>query len=169
MVLLAVPALARRSEPDVPVAQILAAYDLATHADDVRTYEAEGTLAGEGLSGTFHLVRDGRNEREDDNLGPRRETTLRLGDRVYIRNPNGNVRELRGFLRRRALTEELLDSGEFVKHPELTRFVGWGNVGKSRAWRLEVTAVGGEPETLWIDPSSGLPLRLEYLDGDGPS
>jgi Aspartyl protease len=135
----------------------------------VKTYAAEGTLAGEGLTGTFRTVRDGRNEREDDVLGPRHETTLRLGDRVYVRNANGNVRELRGYLRRRALTEELLDSADFVKHPEFTRFAGWGDVAGKHAWRLEVNAPGGEPETLWIDPESGLPLRLEYLDGDGPS
>ncbi len=102
-------------------------------------------------------------------MGPRRETTLRLGDRIYVRNANGNVRELRGYLRRRALTDELIGSGDFVRHPERARFAGWGDDGDVKAWRLEVNADGGEPETLWIDPSTGLPLRLEYLDGDGPS
>lgn len=135
----------------------------------MKTFAADGTIAGDGLSGAFHIVRDGVNEREDDNLGPRHETSLRLGDRYFVRNANGNVRELRGFLRRRALTEAVIDSGEFVKQPELARFAGWGDVGGTRAWRLEVKAQGGEPETLWIDPGSGLPLRLEYLDGDGPS
>jgi predicted aspartyl protease len=153
----------------VPVATILAAYDKATHADDVKTFASEGTLSGEGLTGTYRIVRDGTNERQDESLGPRHQTTLRLGDKVFVRNANGNVRELRGYLRRRALTEDLLDSGDFVKHPELTRFAGWGDVGGIKAWRLEVNAKGGEPETLWIDPASGLPLRLEYLDGDGPS
>ena len=57
-------------------------------------------------------MRDGVNEREDDVLGPRHETTLRLGDRIFVRNANGNVRELRGYLRRRALTEDLLDTGD---------------------------------------------------------
>jgi predicted aspartyl protease len=167
---LASPAAAKRAaDDDVPVATILLAYDRATHADDVKTLVAEGTLSGEGLTGTYRIVRDGLNEREDDVLGPRRETSLRLGDKLYVRNSNGNVRELRGYLRRRALTEELLDSGEFVKHPELARFSGWADFGGTRAWRLEVNAKGGEPETLWIDPGSGLPLRLEYLDGDGPS
>lgn len=151
------------------VATILAAYDKATHAEDLTTFVAEGTLAGEGLTGTYRVVRDGMNQREDDNLGPRHETTLQLGERVFVRNANGNVRELRGYLRRRVLTEDLLDSGDFVKHPELSRFLGWGDVGQIKAWRLEVNAQGGEPETLWIDPSTGLPLRLEYLDGDGPS
>jgi len=153
----------------VPVATIIAAYDKATHADDVKTFAAEGTLSGEGLSGTYRIVRDGKNEREDDVLGPRHETSLRLGERLFLRNANGNVRELRGYLHRRALTEEVIDSGEFVHHPELARFAGWGSAGGVNAWRLEINAVGGEPETLWIDPASGLPLRLEYLDGDGPS
>ncbi|HEX3551034.1 MAG TPA: aspartyl protease family protein [Candidatus Elarobacter sp.] len=121
------------------------------------------------MSGTFRTVRDGEREREDDVMGPRRETTLRLGDRIFVRNANGNVRELRGYLRRRALTDELIGSGAFVKHPELARFAGFGDVGDAKAWRLEVNAQGGEPETLWIDPSTGFPLRLEYLDGDGPS
>jgi predicted aspartyl protease len=153
----------------VPVATIVAAYDRATHADEIATLHAEGTLTGEGLTGTFRLVRDGTNQREDDALGPRSETSLKVGDRFYVRNANGNVRELRGYLRRRARTEELIDSGEFVRHPERARFVGWGEIGSTKAWRLEVNAVGGEPETLWIDPGTGLPLRLEYLDGDGPS
>jgi predicted aspartyl protease len=165
---LVAPAAATRAD-DVSVTTILAAYDRATHADDMRTFVAEGTIAGEGLSGAFHCWRDGKRERDEDNLGPRHETTLRLGEHIFVRNPNGNVRELRGYLRRRALTEEFLDSGEFVKHAERARFVGWGNVGGKQVWRLEVTAPGGEPETLWIDPVSGLPLREEYLDGDGSS
>lgn len=114
-------------------------------------------------------MRDGTKEREDDLLGPRHETSLRLGDKLYVRNSNGNVRELRGYLRRRALTERLIDTGDFVNHPELTRFAGWAQFGGAKVWRLEVNATGGEPETLWIDPSTGFPLRLEYLDGDGPS
>jgi predicted aspartyl protease len=160
---------ARAADPAVPVQTVIAAYDRATHADEVKTFAAEGTLAGQGLTGTFTMVRAGMNEREDDLLGPRHETSLKLGDKLYIRNANGNVRELRGYLRRRALTEEVIDSGEFVKHPELTRFAGWGDFAGARVWRLEIVARGGEPETLWIDPSTGLPLRLEYLDGDGPS
>lgn len=85
-----------------------------------------------------------------------------------MRNANGNVRELHGFLQRRARTELLIDSGRFVKEPARARFAGWGTIDGKRVWRLEVRAEDGEPETLWIDPDSGLPLRLEYLDGDGP-
>jgi hypothetical protein len=158
-----------QDDETVPVATILAAYDRATHAAETRTVVSEGTIDGEGLHGTFHSWRDGDNAREDDTLGPRHETTLRLGSHTFVQNPNGNVRELQGFLHRRTLTEDLIDSGDFVKHPERTRFVGWGTFGDKRVWRLEITADGGVPETLWIDPQGGLPLRLEYLDGDGSS
>ena len=143
--LLPVAVSAGRGETDVPVATILAAYTRATHSDDVTTYAAQGTLIGEGLTGTFTVVRDGTNEREDDVMGPRHETTLRLGDRIFVRNANGNVRELRGYLHRRGLTEDLLDSGAFATHPELARFAGWGDASGVRAWRLEVRAAGGEP------------------------
>lgn len=169
ILLAAAPVSATRNDAEVPVTTILAAYERATHADDIATYVADGTLSGEGLAGIFHIVRDGTNEREDDDMGVRHETTLRLGDRFFVRNANGNVRELRGYLHRRALTEDFLASGSFASRPEFSRFAGWGDVNGVRVWRLEVRASGGEPETLWIDPASGLPLRLEYLDGDGPS
>jgi len=86
-----------------------------------------------------------------------------------VRNESGNVRELAGYLRRRARTEEFIDSGAFIKAPERSRFLGFGTLAGKRAWRIEVDAQGGEPETLWIDVESGLPLRLEYLEGDGPT
>jgi hypothetical protein len=166
----AAPALAaRKSEPAVPVPIILAAYDKATHADDVTTIETVGTIKGEGLTGDFHEWRDEHNERDDERLGPRLETTLRLGDRIFLKNSTGNVRELKGYLRRRALTQDFVDSGAFVKAPERSKYLGSGTLGNRPMWRIEVNAVGGEPETLWIDSENGLPVRLEYLDGDGPT
>lgn len=151
------------------IAEIFAAYDNATRASDVDSIESTGTISGEGLAGDFHSWRSGDNEREDERLGPRSETTLRLGTRLWASNANGNVRELRGFLRRRAITGDFVDSGAFLKAPDHARFVGFGDVNGSSTWRVEVNADGGEPETLWIDRKNGLPLRLEYLDGDGPT
>jgi hypothetical protein len=151
------------------MATILALYDRATHATDVATLEQSGTLAGEGLQGDFHTWRHDDRERDDERLGPRTETTLRLGDRIWVRNESGNVRELAGYLRRRTKTQDFIDSGAFVKAPDHASFLGYGTIGKRAAWRIEVNADGGEPETLWIDVENGLPLRLEYLDGDGPT
>jgi predicted aspartyl protease len=160
---------AQPPEPAPLVSEILASYARATRDAGVKTFESSGTVGGEGLSGEFHSWRAGVNEREDERLGPRAETTLRLGEHLYLRTANGNVRELTGFLRRRALTADFVDSGAFVHAPERSRFLGFGTLAGVRAWRLEVRAEGGEPETLWIDTLSGLPLRVEYLDGDGPT
>ena len=138
------------------------------HGTDA-SIEASGTIAGEGLRGTFHSWRSGTSERDDEMLGPRADTTVRLGERVWESDGGGNVRELTGILRRRALTEEFIASGAFLHEPERVRFAGAGTVGRTATWKIEVTAPGGEPETLWIDAASGLPLRTEYLDGDGPT
>ena len=146
---------------------ILAAYDRATHAADFATIETGGTVSGEGLTGDFHRWRRGDDERDDERLGPRLETTLRRGARVWVRNANGNVRELHGVLLRRALTAEFVDSGAFLRQPARARFAGYGTIGGKRMWRLEVNASGGEPETLWIGVDDGLPARTEYVDGDG--
>lgn len=161
----------RAADVAPPVTQILAAYARATHVGevDVDTVETIGTLSGEGLTGTFHSWRSGDNERDDETLGPQSETTLRIGDRIWVRNSSGDVQELTGILRRRALTNEFIDSGDFVKAPERARFVAFGTVGDRKTWNVEVNAAGGEPETLWIDTETGLPLRTEYLDGDGPT
>jgi len=163
-----VPAARAAGDPP-PIATILAAYARATHGVDVNTVETSGTIEGEGLSGTFHSWRAGEDERDDDSLGPRLETTLRLGDRTWVRNSNGNVHELTGVLRRHALTEEFIESDAFLKAPDHVRFVAFGTIGDRSTWNIEVNADGGEPETLWIDTQSGLPLRTEYLDGDGPT
>jgi hypothetical protein len=152
-----------------PVATILAAYARATHGVDAATVETTGTLSGEGLTGAFHTWRSGDDERDDDSLGPRTETTLRVGARIWVRNSNGNVQELTGVLLRRALTEEFIESGTFEHAPERARFTGFGTIDGRQTWNLEVAAPGGDPETLWIDAASGLALRTEYLDGDGPT
>ncbi len=162
-------AAARAGDAAPPVAAIVAAYDRATHGSDATTIVMRGTLSGEGLSGTFASWRSGDDERDDETLGPRSETTLRLGSRIWVRNSNGNVQELTGVLLRRARTEAFIESGDLAHAPERARFTGFGNIDGHRTWKLEVTADGGDPETLWIDVGTGLPLRTEYLDGDGPT
>jgi predicted aspartyl protease len=152
-----------------PVPEILARYERATRDAGLRSFESTGVIAGEGLTGDFHSWRSGPDERDDERLGPRAETTLRLGDHIYLRTASGNVRELTGYLRRRALTAEFVDSGAFLSAPDHSKFIGFGTLDGRRAWRLEVRADGGEPETLWVDTTTARPLRVEYLDGDGPT
>jgi len=155
--------------PAPAVTDILEAYDKATRARVLTTFESVGTVTGEGLSGEFHSWRAGSKERDDQRLGPRAETTLRLGDHIFLRTASGNVRELTGYLRRRALTADFVERGAFLTAPERSTFVGFATLDGELMWRLEVRAPGGEPETLWIDPASGLPARIEFLDGDGPT
>ena len=157
----------RADEPPA-IATILAAYAAATHDTGVDKIETTGTVSGEGLTGAFHSWRDGDKERDDESLGPRLETTLRIGDRIWT-SSDGNVQELTGVLRRRALTEDFIDSGAFLKAPDHAKFLTFGTIGDRRTWNIEVNADGGEPETLWIDAENGLPLRTEYLEGDGPT
>ena len=146
---------------------ILAAYEHATGAQQRASIETSGTLSGEGLTGTFHNWRTGRNERDDEQLGMRSETTLRVGGRAWVRDANRNVRELHGVLLRHVQTDAFIDSGEFLRAPQHSRLLGSGVLAGRRAWRIEVTAAGGDPETLWFDARSGLPLRIEYVEGDG--
>jgi hypothetical protein len=160
---------ARAGDAAPPIATILAAYARATNGVDVKTIETSGTIAGEGLSGAFHTWRDGDRERDDESLGPRFETTLHLGKRVWVRDSNGDVQEETGILLRRALTADFVDSGDFLHAPDRVQFTGFGAIGDRRTWNIQVNADGGEPETLWIDAQNGLPLRTEYLDGDGPT
>jgi hypothetical protein len=158
---------ARAADAPPDVATILAAYDRATNAADAATIETEGTLSGQGLTGDFHSWRRGDDERDDERLGPRVETTLRRGTRIWVRNANGNVHELRGVLLRRALTADFIDSGAFLHDPARVHFAGFGTIAGKRMWRITVDAAGGDPETLWIGVDDGLPARTEYVDGDG--
>lgn len=131
--------------------------------------ESTGTLSGDGLHGTFHSWRSGENERDEEHLGERSETTLRLGTHIFVQNASGNVRELHGLLYRRSLTSDYVDSNDFTKEPERARYLATKTIGGAPATGIEVRAPGGEPETLWFDSKSGLIVRLEYLDGDGPT
>ncbi len=130
-------------------------------------FEASGTFRGGGLDGSFHTWRDGDREREDQELGPRRERVLRIGARAWVQDSDGNVRELRGSLLRRARTQEFIDSGAFVHAPERCALRGPVRVGDRNAWAVEVSAPGGESETLSLDAETGLPLRIAYDDYDG--
>lgn len=161
------PAAAGRDDAAARVGAILGAYARAVGTAQPGTLETQGTLSGEAMTGTFHAWRAGATDRDDEHLGIRTETTLRVGDRIWVRNANGNVRELHGVLRRRMRTDAFIASGAFLAAPDHARFLGFGTLNGRRAWRLEVTADAGDPETLWIDVRDGLPLRTEYVDGDG--
>lgn len=126
-----------------------------------------GTIWGAGLVGAFHTWTDGNRDRTDQSLGPRSERTLRLGDRIWYADADGDVREFTGILARRERTERFIDSGDFAKHPEDSVSRGATIVAGRAADAIDVTAPAGERETLYLDAVSGLPMRLAYDDDDG--
>jgi hypothetical protein len=149
---------------------LLAHYIAATTdpgAAEFTTFESAGTLDGAGLTGAFHSWAHGDRERTDQSLGPRSDTTLRIGTRIWDADANGDVRELTGVLARRSRTQLFIDSGDFAKAPDHAIYRGRTRVGGRDTFALDVTADFGETETLYLDAESGLPDRLAYDDDDG--
>ncbi len=119
------------------------------------------------MSGTFRTWLDGDRERSDQSLGPRSERTLRIGERIWYADASGNVREFTGVLARRARTQRFIDSGAFAKAPDRCVARGRTVTGGKTVDALDVTADGGETETLYLDARTGLPDRVGYDDDDG--
>jgi len=150
--------------------ELLARYARAVadpDAADIVHAETAGTLSGAGLVGTFHVWQQGDDERSDQLLGPRVDRTLRLGDRLYAQDSNGNVRRLTGILARRQRTEDFIDSGAFAKAPGRCTSRGVAVIDNRRTYALDVAPDGGETETLYLDAASGLPDRIAFDDDDG--
>jgi hypothetical protein len=119
------------------------------------------------LTGEFHTWISGERERTDQNLGPRSERTLRIGDRIWFADSDGDVREFTGILARRARTQHFIDSGDFASAPERCELRGREKVSGRQAFAIDVTADGGETETLYLDADTALPARIAYDDDDG--
>lgn len=140
----------------------------ALHVREPRTLYLHGTVAGLGLNGTFESWREGERERYDEALGIRTQRTLRLGGTEWVRNANGDVRELRGVVARRQLTEDAIDSGDFARHPEYDTFLGRGKLRDGRdVWQIRVEPPGGEPFGVAIDATTFMIDEKAYVDGDG--
>ncbi len=136
-------------------------------AQQLARYEATGIVSGVGLSGAFHEWVDGDRHRSDAALGPRNQRTLQLGDRFYELDENGIAREFTGVLLRRARTQALIDSGDFAQHPEACRLhPATQFVDGIETSVVEVTAKGGDTETLFLSAATGLPVRLTFDDDD---
>lgn len=133
----------------------------------IERMESTGTLSGGGLTGQFHTWISDDRERTDQNLGPRSEKTLRIGDRMWYADSDGDVREFTGILARRARTQRFIDSGDFARAPERCVLRGRQDVGGRTSYVLDVAAEDGETETLYIDAQTNLPDRIAYDDDDG--
>ena len=138
------------------------------NASPPETWQARGTLSGANLVGTFASWHEGERDRLDQELGVRREQTLRLGDRVYIQNSSGNVIELRGILLRRSHTQDFISSNDLFREPQYSQYLGRTTIEGGRdVLQVRVNPPDGETETIDIDAQTHLLDRLEYVDGDG--
>ncbi|MEO6835482.1 MAG: retropepsin-like aspartic protease [Candidatus Tumulicola sp.] len=159
--------------PPAALAAVLAAHLHALQglkAIQPRTLQTHGTLEGLGLHGTFQSWRAGDDQRYDETLGIRTQRTLRLGDAEFVRNANGDVRELRGLAARRQVTEDFIDSGEFARHPENDVLLGRAKLRDGRdVLQLRVSPPGGEPYGIALDAATSMVDEKAYLNGDAVS
>jgi len=149
---------------------ILADHLRALKALGIRTpqsHETVGTLLGAGVSGTFHEWQAGDKARHDESFGIRTERVLRIGDRIWQENANGEIRELEGIVARRQATEDFIDSGDFARHPESDRVIGPQTLADGRAvYVLAVAPAGGEPYRVALDANSWLVDEKSFVNGD---
>ncbi len=154
----------------LPLETILAGYRSAIADPGAvvpRTLRLGGTIAGAGLTGAFTSWSTGDRERTDENLGPRSDRTLRIGETVWYSDENGDVRRFTGVFARRERTQRFIESGAFADHPERCILRGLVKLGSLRTYALDVTQDGGETETLYLDATTFLPDELAYDDDDG--
>jgi len=155
-----------------PNAEVVALFAAAQRAlvDSAATsppdrYLIEGRLTGVGMSGRFRIVREGSREREEMQLGPREQTTLRDGHRWWRVDTLGIPHELRGIGRAREVTEGWLESGEIFAHPE------WATCLPRVVGHLDdeclVMPPGGEHERILLDRFEHRLVEIRYPEGDG--
>ena len=152
---------------------VLAARRAATaalHLRPAHSSELLGFVSGSDLKGTFHSWRAGDDQRYDEHTGVRLESTFRLGEREYIVNENGAVRELRGLLLARQRTEDFIESDAFAGQPQYDRFLGLQQLPDGReVYAITVAPPLGQSETLYLDQKTAMIDRVAYDDADGTS
>lgn len=135
-----------------------------------RSSEVRGIVSGAALRGTFTSWHDGANQRYDENTGVRLQATYRLGDREYIVNENGAVRELHGLLRARQVTQDFIESDTFVDQPQYDQLLGLQQLPDGReVYAIAVSPPQGQPETLYLDRKTWMLDRVAFDDADGTS
>lgn len=152
---------------------VLAARKTALAALKVRpskTLEVRGTLSGAGLFGAYHSWQTDGKARYEEQFGVRDETSLRIGEKEYVINQSGNVRQLRGLLLRRQHTEDFVDTDGFVSEPEYDAFAGEKQLPDGRTvYELTVSPPDGQPETVDLDAKTLMIDRISYDEEDGTS
>lgn len=135
---------------------------------DPLTLEISGTLDGLALHGTFHSWHTSADDRFDQVLGAQTERTIRVGDREYVVNTSGDVRELSGSLARRQATQDFVFSDAFQNEPQYSTLMGQAHLSDGRLVnQLRVAPPGGDVETVSLDADTSMIDQISYVDGDG--
>ncbi len=136
----------------------------------VNTLQMRGSISGVDLTGAFRSWQTGRNERYDEAIGDRFESSLRVSGRQYIVNQNGDVREMRGLLAKRQRTADFINDERFVTQSQYDTFAGETTLpGGRRAYEIQVAPPGGQPEQVYIDEKTSMIDRIAYVANDGIS
>jgi hypothetical protein len=121
------------------------------------------------VDGAFREWQEGTSERRDERLGLRTERVLRVGDRLWIQNADGDVREVQGIVARRQVTADFIDSPALIEHSEYVHYVDEAKLQDGRTvYELRVEPPDGEPYTIGIDTATWLIDRESYVDHDSP-
>ena len=135
-----------------------------------KTLEVHGILLGAGMEGQFRSYQNDDKQRFDEMVGGRTQTSLRVGDRQYVINESGNVRELRGLLLRRQRTQDFIDDDGYVSQPQYDTFAGAKKLPDGRnVYEIVVAPPDGQPETLDLDAKTLMIDRISYDEEDGTS
>ncbi len=142
----------------------------ALHVRAPRSLEVTGAILGAGLDGSFHSWTGPAGERYDQWIGARFQSSIRVGDRQYALDENGNVRELRGLMQQRQRTEDFIAGDSFVTQTEYEKFLGRIDLPDGRhAYAIEVHPPGGLTETVALDTKTLMVDRISYDEDDGIS
>lgn len=138
------------------------------HVRNPKTIEIEGEIGGAALQGRFHSWHAGDNDRYDESIGIRSDSTIRSGDKEYVVNQSGDVRELRGLLSRRQRTDDFISGGEFVLQPQYDKLLGRQELPDGRTvYAIQVSPPDGQTETVYLDAGNFMIDRVSYDDVDG--
>jgi hypothetical protein len=140
----------------------------ALHLKEPRTEQILGTLEGLDATGEFHEWHDGQKQRRDERLGFRTQRLLRVGDKLWVQNANGEIRELEGIGARRQITADFVDSGAFARTPQYVKLLKTEVLPNGRSvYELDVAPPKGEPYVVGIDTQTYLIDETSYVDHDG--
>lgn len=122
------------------------------------------------MEGEFHSWQAGDDQRYDESVGGRSNSSLRVGDRQYIVNESGNVRQLQGLLLRRQRTQDFIAGDGFVQQPQYDTFAGAKQLPDGRSvYEIVVAPPDGQPETIDLDAKTLMLDRISYEQEDGTS